>query len=152
VPGVVTMIATQRNIERATSDADVVIGAVMVSGARAPIVVTREILQAMKPRSVIIDVSIDQGGCVETSRPTAHDNPTFIEENIVHYCVPNIPSLVARTASHVFVNAAIPYILEVANSGIEAAMKKDPAIEGAINTHQGRMVHLVRLSAKEDGK
>jgi alanine dehydrogenase len=152
VPGVVTMIATQRNIERATSYADVVIGAVMVSGARAPIVVTREILQAMKPRSVIIDVSIDQGGCVETSRPTAHDNPTFIEENIVHYCVPNIPSLVARTASHVFVNAAIPYILEVANSGIEAAMKKDPAIEGAINTHQGRMVHLVRLSAKEDGK
>lgn len=152
VPGVVTMIATERNIERATSYADVVIGAVMKSGMRAPIVITREILRGMKPRSVIIDVSIDQGGCVETSRPTTHDTPTFVEENIVHYCVPNIPSLVARTASHMFVNAAIPYILEIANTGIEAARKADPAIEAAINTYQGEMVHLVRLSAKDGGK
>lgn len=97
-PGVVTMLATKRNIERAAAFADVLIGAVLISGQRAPIVVTRDMVRSMKPRSVIIDVSIDQGGCIETSRPTMHDNPTFIEENMVHYCVPNISSLVARTA------------------------------------------------------
>jgi alanine dehydrogenase len=99
----------------------------------------------MKPRSVIIDASIDQGGCVETSRPTTHDDPIFIEENIVHYCVPNIPSVVARTASHVFVNSAIPYIFEIANHGIEAALKGNVAIEAAVNTHQGKLINLVRM-------
>jgi len=148
-PGLVTMFATKRNIERATAFADVVIGAVLVSGQRSPVIVTREMLRAMKPRSVIIDVSIDQGGCVETSRPTMHDNPTFIEENILHYCVPTIPSLVARTASHVFVNAAMPCISEIANNGVDAVMKRVPAIESAVNTHGGNLVNLVRLSAKE---
>lgn len=151
-PGIVTMISTKRNIERATAYADVVIGAVLVSGQRAPIVVTREMVRAMKPRSVIIDVSIDQGGCVETSRPTMHDNPTYIEENVVHYCVPNIPGVVARTASHVFVNAAIPYVLEVANHGIEAVMKSHPFIKAAINAHGGKLLHLERLSAREEAK
>ncbi|MBN8580446.1 MAG: alanine dehydrogenase [Anaerolineae bacterium] len=144
---VVTMFATPRNIERAIRYADVLVGAVLVSGQRAPVLVTREMVRAMKPRSVIIDVSIDQGGCVETSRPTTHDNPIFIEENIVHYCVPNIPSVVARTASHVFVNSAIPFIAEIANRGIETAIKQNTAIEAAINAHQGKLVHLVRLGA-----
>ena len=148
LPGVVTMMATQRNIERATAFADVVVGAVLVAGQRAPVVVTRDMVRAMKPRSVIIDVSIDQGGCVETSRPTMHDNPTFVEEGIVHYCVPNIASTVARTASHVFLNSAIPFISEIANNGIDAAMKNDSSIEAAVNTHQGRMLNLVRLSAE----
>lgn len=152
LPGVVTMMATRRNIERATAFADVVVGAVLVSGQRAPIVVTREMVRAMKPRSVIIDVSIDQGGCIETSRPTMHDNPTFIEEDMVHYCVPNISSVVARTASHVFLNSAIPYISEIANHGIDAAMKKDSSIEAAINTHNGKMLNLVRLSGLEEKK
>jgi alanine dehydrogenase len=97
-------------------------------------------------------VSIDQGGCVETSRPTMHDNPTYLEENVVHYCVPNIPGVVARTASHVFVNAAIPYVLEVANHGIEAVMKSHPFIKAAINAHGGKLLHLERLSAKEEAK
>jgi alanine dehydrogenase len=149
LPGVVTMMATKRNIERATAYADVLVGAVLVSGQRAPILVSRDMVRTMKPRSVIIDVSIDQGGCVETSRPTMHDNPTFIEENVVHYCVPNIASLVARTASHVFLNSAIPYISEIANHGVDETIKKDPSIEMAINTHQGKLVHLVRLSAGE---
>ncbi|MFN8413435.1 MAG: alanine dehydrogenase [Anaerolineales bacterium] len=149
LPGVVTMFSTKRNIERATAYADVVIGAVLMSGQRAPIVITREMVQAMKPRSVIIDVSIDQGGCVETSRPTTHEHPTFIEEGVVHYCVPNIPGVVGRTASHLFLNAAIPYILEVANKGIEAVMKEYPSIESAVNTHDGKLVNLVRLSAQE---
>lgn len=148
-PGVVTMISTKRNIERATAYADVVIGAVLVSGQRAPIVITREMVHAMKPRSVIIDVSIDEGGCVETSRPTTHEHPTFVEEGVVHYCVPNIPGVVGRTASHVFLNAAMPYILEVVNKGVEVVMKECPSIESAINTHNGKLLNLVRLSAQE---
>jgi alanine dehydrogenase len=149
LPGVVTMMSTKRNIERATAYADVVVGAVLVSGQRAPVLVTREMVRGMKPRSVIIDVSIDQGGCIETSRPTMHDNPTFIEENVVHYCVPNIPSTVARTASHVFLNSAIPYISEIANNGIETAMKNDASIEAAVNTHQGKLLNLKRLNMQE---
>lgn len=147
-PRVVTMISTKRNIERATAYADVVIGAVLVSGQRAPIVVTREMVRGMKPRSVILDVSIDQGGCVETSRPTTHERPTYIEEGIAHYCVPNIPGVVARTASHVFLNAAIPYILDIANKGTEQAMQESPSIEAAVNTCNGKLLHLVRLSAQ----
>lgn len=148
-PRVVTMISTKRNIERATAFADVLVGAVLVSGQRAPIVVTREMVKGMKPRSVILDVSIDQGGCVETSRPTTHEHPTFIEEGIVHFCVPNIPGVVARTASHVFLNAALPYILDVANKGMEQAMQESPSIEAAVNTHDGKLLHLVRLGAQE---
>lgn len=149
-PRAVTMISTKRNLERATAFADVVIGAVLVSGQRAPVVVTREMVRAMKPRSIIIDVSIDQGGCFETSRPTTHEHPTFVDEGMVHYCVPNIPGVVARTASHVFLNAAIPYILEVANNGIEKVMVENPSIELAINTHDGKMRNLVRLNASEE--
>lgn len=149
LPGVVTMLATTRNIGRATAYADVLLGAVLVSGQRAPVVVTRELVRAMKPRSVIIDVSIDEGGCIETSRPTMHDNPTYIEENMVHYCVPNISSVVARTASHVLANAAGPYITEIANRGIVAAMESDPSVRVAINTHQGKLVNLVRLQGGE---
>lgn len=148
-PGVVTMLATKRNIERAAAFADVLIGAVLISGQRAPIVVTRDIVRSMKPRSVIIDVSIDQGGCIETSRPTMHDNPTFIEENMVHYCVPNISSLVARTASHVLANVALPYISEIAGYGMDAAMKADGAIAAAVNTHQGELANLARLGGRE---
>jgi alanine dehydrogenase len=147
--GIVTMMSTKRNIERATAYADVLIGAVLMPGQRAPIVITREMVRAMKPRSVIIDVSIDQGGCIETSRPTTHEHPTYMEEGMVHYCVPNISGVVARSASHVFMNAALPYILDVANLGIEHALKENPSIETAINTHNGKLVNLVRLSPKE---
>jgi alanine dehydrogenase len=145
-PSIVTMISTKRNIERATAFADVVVGAVLVPGQRAPIVVTREMVRAMKPRSVIMDISIDQGGCVETSRPTNHEHPVYVEEGILHYCVPNMPGAVARTATHAFVNAAMPYILEVANSGATDALRTNPAIERAVNTHAGELVHLTLLS------
>jgi len=106
----VTLVAHAFNIERLCAFADVVIGAVLIPGQRAPIVVTREMVRAMRPRSVILDISIDQGGCVETSRPTTHASPTFLEEGILHYCVPNIPGVVARTATHAYLNAAWPYI------------------------------------------
>jgi alanine dehydrogenase len=107
-------------------------------------------VRAMKPRSVIIDVSIDEGGCVETSRPTTHEHPTFIEEGVAHYCVPNIPGVAARTASHVFLNAALPYILEVANRGIDEAIKQSSSIETAINTYDGKLRNLIRLNARDE--
>lgn len=145
-PQVVTMVATPRNIERVCSYADVLVGAVHISGERSPVVVSRDMLKSMKPRSVLIDISIDQGGCCETSRPTTHDNSTYLEENILHYCVPNIPSLVARTATHAFVNASMPFILELVDNGIEKTIKSNLAMKEAINTHAGKLHHLSRLT------
>jgi len=150
-PSVVTMMSTRRNIEKTTSYADVVVGAVLVTGERTPILITREMMRAMKPRSVFIDVSIDQGGCAETSRPTMHDQPTYIEEGVIHYCVPNMPGVVARTATHAFVNAAMPYIEEIANKGIANAIAENEAIYKAVNTHNGELVHLSLLSGGDDG-
>jgi alanine dehydrogenase len=147
---VVTMLSTRRNIEKATAYADVVVGAVLISGERTPILITREMLRAMKPRSVFIDVSIDQGGCAETSRPTMHDQAPYMEEGVLHYCVPNMPGVVARTATHAFVNAAMPYILQIADLGPAGAMAQDPGIEKAINTHEGKLVHLTLLSKGAD--
>jgi len=147
-PGIVTMLSTKRNIERATTYADVVVGAVRVTGERAPILVTRDMLRAMKLRSVVIDVSIDQGGCFETSRPTTHDQPTFVDEGVIHYCVPNMPGVVARTATHAFVNAAMPYLIRMADDGLDAAIANDAALEMGVNTHQGRLVHLTLLEER----
>jgi alanine dehydrogenase len=145
-PNVVTMLSTTRNLEKATAYADVVVGAVLISGERTPILITREMIRAMKPRSVFIDVSIDQGGCAETSRPTTHDQSTYVEEGVLHYCVPNMPGVVARTATHAFVNAAMPYILQIADLGPAGAIAQSSAIEKAINTHEGKLVHLALLS------
>jgi alanine dehydrogenase len=145
-PQVVTMLSTKRNIEKAVAYADVVVGAVLIPGERTPVLITREMMRAMKPRSVFIDVSIDQGGCAETSRPTTHDQATFIEEGVIHYCVPNMPGVVARTATHAFVNAAMPYIVDIANIGAARAMQQNSAIEKAVNTHDGKLVHLTLLS------
>lgn len=146
---VVTMIATPKNIARTCAYADVVVGAILVPGERTPIVVTREMVQSMKPRSMIIDMSIDEGGCVETSRPTTHEQCTYIEENIIHYCVPNIPAAVARTATHAFVNAAMLYILDLANKDFETALRETPALKKAISTHDGKVRNLSRLNIPE---
>ena len=145
-PGIVTMTSTRRNLERATAFADVVVGAVLTPGERSPILITRAMVRAMKPRSVIMDISIDQGGCVETSRPTSHDHPVYIEEGILHYCVPNMPGAVARTATHAFVNVAMPYIEQIANQGVENSIRDNEAIAKAVNTHDGELVHLSLLS------
>jgi alanine dehydrogenase len=143
-PCIITKVATKRNIESSIMYADVLVGAVLAAGQRAPIVVTREMVRSMKPRSVIMDVSIDEGGCIETSRPTTHEHPVYIEENVLHYCVPNITGAVARTATHAFVNVATPYILEIADKGVEAAIAADPALALAVNTHAGQLQHLWR--------
>jgi alanine dehydrogenase len=150
-PQILTMVSTPRNVERACAYADVVIGAVLVLGERAPIVLTREMLKKMKPRALVMDLSIDQGGCFETSHPTLHDQPTFVEQGITHYCVPNIPGVVARTATHAFVNAAMPYISKVANLGVDKALAQDSAIELALNTHKGRQFHLQRWLTAQEG-
>jgi alanine dehydrogenase len=138
----VTMISTRRNIDRACAFADVVVGAAHTPGERAPIVLTRETLKLMKPRSLLIDMSIDQGGCFETSRPMSHDPPTYVEEGLIHYCVPNVPSLVARTATHAFMNAAMPYILKVTSLGVDKAIETNPSLEIAVNLYQGEIRHL----------
>jgi alanine dehydrogenase len=144
---IVTMVSTPLNIARACAYADVVVGAILVPGERPPIVVTREMVRSMKPRSVIMDISIDEGGCVETSRPTTHEHSYYIEEGVIHYCVPNIPSLVARTATYAFLNAAFPYIMELANQGIEQAISDNKALERAVNTHNGELRYLASFSS-----
>jgi len=146
IPHVATMISNPINIERCCAYADLVIGAVLVPGERPPVVVTREMIRAMKPRSVMMDISIDEGGCVETSRPTTNEKPTFIEENVVHYCVPNMGSLVSRTATYAFLNAAMPFILELVNKGIDTAIAENPAIERGVGTYQGKVTHISSLS------
>jgi alanine dehydrogenase len=143
---IVTLPSNERNIGKAIEYADVLVGAVLLPGERAPMLVSREMVRTMKPKSVIIDISIDQGGCIETARPTSHDHPTYIEEGVVHYCVPNMPGVVARTATNGFVNAALPYILELVNQGVDKAIKRNPAIEAGVNTHQGELRHLTRLT------
>jgi len=149
-PGVVTQISNPITVAHACSIADVVVVAVLVPGVRAPIVVTRDMLRNMKERSIIMDISIDQGGAVETSRPTTHQLPTFLEEGIVHYCVPNIPSVVARTATYAYLNAAAPYVLEIVNKGVERAIMDNPAIESGVNTFHGEPRHLARIAPEDD--
>jgi alanine dehydrogenase len=149
-PGIVTMISNPVNIARVCKYADVLIGAVLVTGQRTPIVVTREMVRSMKARSVIMDISIDEGGCIETSRPTNHDQATFIEEGVIHYCVPNMSAVVARTSTHAYINAALPFIQEIADLGIEDAISENPAIEKGINTHRGRIINLQLFATLRD--
>lgn len=148
-PGVVTMISYPRNIARVCKFADIVVGAILVPNSAPPLVVTRQMVRSMKPRSIIMDISIDEGGCVETSRPTTHEHPTFIEEGVIHYCVPNIPSLVARTSTYAFINSAYPFIQSIANKGVEAAAAENPAIERGIAIFKGELRHISHLTPKE---
>ena len=137
----VTMVSHSFNLRKVMKFADVLVGAVLVPGAKAPLIITREMVKLMKPRSVIMDIAIDMGGCVETSRPTTHQDPTFIEENVIHYCVPNMTSIVARTATHAFNNAAWPYIWEIAHDGLGAALGQRAPLRRGVATHKGHVVH-----------
>jgi alanine dehydrogenase len=137
----VTMVSHEFNVRKAVKFADLVVGAVLVPGQRAPIVVTREMVRSMKARSVIIDMSIDQGGCVETSRPTTHRSPTFMDEGVIHCCVPNLPSVVARTATHAFNNAAWPYIQALTRLGLDGALEAHPALARGVNLRDGQILN-----------
>jgi alanine dehydrogenase len=136
-----TLFATVENIEREVVKADLLIGAVLVPGAAAPKLVTREMVRAMKPGSVIVDISIDQGGCCETSRPTTHAEPTYIEEGVVHYCVTNMPGAVARTSAVALNNATLPFVLAIAGKGWRAALSEDPHLRAGLNVCHGRVTH-----------
>jgi alanine dehydrogenase len=120
--------------------ADVVIGAVLVHGAKAPKLVTREMVASMRPGSVIADVAIDQGGCIETARPTTHSDPTYVEEGVVHYCVANIPGAVARTSTLALTSATLPYLIKIADKGIEGAATEDEALAKGLSTLGGDLV------------
>ncbi len=103
----------------------------------------------MKERSVVMDVSIDEGGCIETSRPTTHEHPTFIEEGLIHYCVPNMPSIVARTATHAFLNAAFPFIFKIANKGVEKAISDNPSLKLGVGMYRGEITNISTLSPRQ---
>ncbi len=137
---VVTMVSHPFNIARVCAFADVLVSCVREPGKRAPIIVTREMVKQMRPRSLIMDISIDEGGSVETSRPTKHDRPTFVEEGVIHYCVPNMPGVVARTATHAYLNAAWPYIQMLVGRAIETVMAEDSALAKGVSIHQGKIL------------
>jgi alanine dehydrogenase len=136
-----TCASTADAIEALVKEADLVIGAVLVAGAAAPRIVTREMVRKMKPGSVIVDISIDQGGCFETSRPTTHASPTFIDEGVVHYCVTNMPGAVPRTSTFALTNATLPYVKALANHGTEEALVLDPYLAQGLNVRQGAITH-----------
>jgi alanine dehydrogenase len=137
----VTAVPGMDRLERYTTIADVVIGAILIPGGRAPFLVTEGMIKAMKPGSVVIDVSIDQGGCIETSRPTTIADPTFIVHDVVHYCVPNMTANVARTASRALANAALPYLMELAARGLEPTLRENPDMADGVYLYRGRMVN-----------
>jgi alanine dehydrogenase len=151
---VTTMVAYNFNIARAVRNARVLIGAVLERGQRAPVLVTREMVRSMRPNSVILDISIDEGGCVETSRPMTHADPVFVEEGVIHYCVPNMPGVVARTATNAYLNAAWPYIQRLAAGGAQAAMDEDESLRRGVMAHDGtvlseRLASLVGEAGQE---
>ena len=136
-----TVFSTAASIETAVASADLLIGAVLVPGAAAPRLVTRVMIKAMRPGAVVVDIAIDQGGCIETSRPTTHADPTYVEEGVVHYCVTNMPGAVAQTSTLALNNATLPYVRALANDGFEVACGKDPGLAAGLNVSQGRIVH-----------
>ncbi len=136
-----TLPATTSNIRQEIKEADIIIGAVLVPGGKTPILITKDMLRTMKKGSVIVDVSIDQGGCIETSRPTTHDNPVYEVDGIIHYTVANMPGAYPRTSTLALTNATLPYIRTIADSGIEKAIKENPVLKSALNTYKGHIVH-----------
>jgi alanine dehydrogenase len=132
-----TVFSTKDAIERHVVAADLVIGTVLVPGAAAPKLITREMVATMRPGAVIVDVAVDQGGCCATTRPTTHTTPTFLESGVVHYCVANMPGGVARTSTFALNNATLPYALALANKGVDQAVLDDPGLLAGVNTYRG---------------
>ena len=134
-----TVYSTRTAIERHVTDADVVIGGVLIPGAAAPKLVTADMVRRMKPGSVVVDVAIDQGGCFETSHPTTHSDPTYIVDDVVHYCVANMPGAVPRTSTYALNNATLPHVLTLANKGYRQALTDDPHLLNGLNVHAGEV-------------
>ncbi|MFL5331016.1 MAG: alanine dehydrogenase [Gemmataceae bacterium] len=140
-PNVTTLFSDRHNILDTISRADLVIGAVLIPGAKAPFLVKRGDLKKMAPRAVIVDVAIDQGGCVETSKPTTHSHPTYIVDDVVHYCVANMPGAVGRTSTYALCNVTLPYAMQLANKGIEKATKENVSLAHGVNIHRGQVTN-----------
>lgn len=136
-----TIFATAASIEEYVVDADLVIGAVLIPGKAAPKLVTRDMLKQMRPGSVVVDVAIDQGGCFETSKATTHSNPTFVVDDVVHYCVANMPGAVPRTSTLALNNATLPFVIALADKGYKQAMREDPHLLMGLNVHSGHVTH-----------
>ena len=132
-----TEYSTQQHIDDLVRDADLVVGAVLIAGAAAPRLVTREMVGHMKTGSVLVDISIDQGGCFETSRPTTHADPTYEVDGVIHYCVTNMPGAVPRTSAFALNNATLPFTVALAESGWQAALRNDPHLANGLNVHAG---------------
>jgi alanine dehydrogenase len=138
---ITTLYATEANIEYCLRESDIVIGAVLLAGESTPHLITKDNLRIMKPGAVIVDVAIDQGGCAETSRPTTHDDPIYLVDGIVHYCVANMPGAVAYTATRALTSVTLSFGLTIAHEGIEGAMKKNPVLRKGVNTYGGKCLH-----------
>ncbi|HEY3848159.1 MAG TPA: alanine dehydrogenase, partial [Acetobacteraceae bacterium] len=138
---VFTLASNSYNIERAAREADLLIGGVLIPGAAAPKIVTKTMVSKMKKGAVIVDVAIDQGGCIETAKPTTHSNPSYEVDGVVHYCVTNMPAAVPNTSTLALTNATFPYVLKLANLGAEAALKSDPGFAEGLNTYKGKLTY-----------
>jgi len=136
-----TLPTTAQTMAEEIQDADIIVGAVLVPGRRTPVLITRQMLRTMKKGSVIVDVSVDQGGCIETSKPTTHDDPVYEVDGIIHYCVANMPGAYPRTSTLALTNATLPYIKIIAGKGIKKAVQEDPIIRSALNTYHGKIVN-----------
>ncbi|MBL4858988.1 MAG: FAD-dependent oxidoreductase, partial [Erythrobacter sp.] len=136
-----TRFSNQANLHDAVCGADLVIGAVLIPGAAAPKLITREMLKDMQKGAVLVDVAIDQGGCFETSKPTTHAEPTYIVDDIVHYCVANMPGAVARTSTYALNNVTLPHALRIARMGWKNAMANDPYLAAGLNVHKGEVTY-----------
>ncbi len=140
-PRATTLFATAESIEYAVENADLVIGAVLIPGAAAPKLITRDMVRAMRPGSVIVDIAIDQGGCSETSRPTTHSDPTYVQDGVVHYCVTNMPGAVAHTSTFALNNATMPFVIALAEKGWKRALAENPHLRAGLNVHAGKITH-----------
>jgi alanine dehydrogenase len=138
---VTTLMSNRANVEEEVIDADLVVGSVLIPGAPAPKLVPRGLVKRMKPGAALVDISIDQGGCAETSRPTNHHAPIYVEEEVVHYCVTNMPAIVPNTSTYALTNSTLSYGLELANRGIPAALVRNKTLARGLNTYSGKITH-----------
>src|SRR6201999_4412955 len=146
---VFTLASNSYNVERAAAEADLLIGGVLIPGAAAPKIVTRSMVSKMKKGAVIVDVAIDQGGCIETARPTTHSDPSFEVDGVVHYCVTNMPAAVPNTSTLALTNATFPYVLKLARQGATAAIHEDKGIAEGVNTFNGTLTYEAVAQAQQ---
>jgi alanine dehydrogenase len=146
---IMTLMSDRLTLEQRVREADVVIGTVLIPGAKAPKLVTEEMVASMRPGSVVIDISIDQGGCIETSRMTTHSDPTYVVHDVVHYCVGNMPGAVPNTSTYALTNVTLPYAISIADMGLEEALRADPALATGLNTYGGALTNQAVAQAHD---